>query len=104
LPTTPRTLISRPPPYTTLFRSTHEHAAPRGLAPCSRLRGRGGPGVHRHARWYDACGGPTYGNSLRRSVCGPTPSPVTLPFVKSRSEEHTSELQSRVELVCRLLL
>src|SRR5207249_9761933 len=27
-----------------------------------------------------------------------------LPFVPSRSEEHTSELQSRFDLVCRLLL
>src|SRR5438105_8981029 len=26
------------------------------------------------------------------------------PLVKNRSEEHTSELQSRVDLVCRLLL
>src|SRR5687768_18076887 len=31
--------------------------------------------------------------------------PVTMPFaVRGRSEEHTSELQSRLHLVCRLLL
>src|SRR2546429_5581978 len=29
---------------------------------------------------------------------------VSLPSGKSRSEEHTSELQSRLHLVCRLLL
>src|SRR3989442_8859826 len=29
---------------------------------------------------------------------------VTLPMVRPRSEEHTSELQSRPHLVCRLLL
>src|SRR2546422_3973607 len=34
------------------------------------------------------------------------PSPVTRSFIasKDRSEEHTSELQSRLHLVCRLLL
>src|SRR5207249_9126611 len=32
------------------------------------------------------------------------PLEVTLPDVAMRSEEHTSELQSRFELVCRLLL
>src|SRR5947209_11517003 len=31
-------------------------------------------------------------------------SPVDRPFSRSRSEEHTSELQSRQYLVCRLLL
>src|SRR6266849_8213476 len=37
----------------------------------------------------------------------PTPIPISLPWSAStrpRSEEHTSELQSRVDLVCRLLL
>src|SRR5207247_8086351 len=29
---------------------------------------------------------------------------ITLPPLRERSEEHTSELQSRVDLVCRLLL
>src|SRR6266536_2348615 len=29
---------------------------------------------------------------------------ATMPNARRRSEEHTSELQSRVELVCRLLL
>src|SRR5438105_6544506 len=31
-------------------------------------------------------------------------SAVTEPVIMERSEEHTSELQSRVDLVCRLLL
>src|SRR3989449_8157530 len=30
--------------------------------------------------------------------------PILLPFARRRSEEHTSELQSRLHLVCRLLL
>src|SRR5438105_7227325 len=32
------------------------------------------------------------------------PGMIEEPFCSSRSEEHTSELQSRVDLVCRLLL
>src|SRR2546422_7322399 len=42
--------------------------------------------------------------------CGPLPDfPIANPagcrlFIPSRSEEHTSELQSRLHLVCRLLL
>src|SRR2546429_6244943 len=73
-------MIRRPPrstlfPYTTLFRSR-------------RVRRR-----DRHRR------GPT---------CGPGPHegggrPVS-PRREARSEEHTSELQSRLHLVCRLLL
>src|SRR2546422_3460571 len=35
-------------------------------------------------------------------ICG-VPSPVRCP-TRKRSEEHTSELQSRLHLVCRLLL
>src|SRR5690349_22878655 len=45
------------------------------------------------------------------SGCGATPTrltqagPVpTVPYLAPRSEEHTSELQSRRDLVCRLLL
>src|SRR3989449_4956504 len=38
----------------------------------------------------------TRGSSLR--------SPSSLPSKRDRSEEHTSELQSRLHLVCRLLL
>src|SRR2546422_7435040 len=81
-------MIRRPPrstlfPYTTLFRSVVQRephrAAPVGVAPeeaCVRLGGRV---VH----------------------------PVLLPVHREherRSEEHTSELQSRLHLVCRLLL
>src|SRR2546429_4498911 len=32
------------------------------------------------------------------------PNGLTCPLLSSRSEEHTSELQSRLHLVCRLLL
>src|SRR3712207_7304269 len=74
-------MIRRPPrstlfPYTTLFRST---------PPSSPLRG-GSPLQRRHRR-------PT---RKRRSA--------DLETRSYRSEEHTSELQSRQYLVCRLLL
>src|SRR5207249_6238719 len=36
--------------------------------------------------------------------CAGTARPSPTPTVNSRSEEHTSELQSRFDLVCRLLL
>src|SRR3989449_8574736 len=83
-------MIRRPPrstlfPYTTLFRSIY-HAAPVGDAaghiasvPVSRLYGWTGLGVHIAPD-----------HTYRVSVY--------------RSEEHTSELQSRLHLVCRLLL
>src|SRR3712207_8909561 len=91
-------MIRRPPrstlfPYTTLFRSAHQRvvvdeqhpdaggvvvaAAVPGHAPTSSSRGRG---------------------TDRPPAAGRPPAgPV-------RSEEHTSELQSRQYLVCRLLL
>src|SRR2546422_7360078 len=72
-------MIRRPPrstlfPYTTLFRSLRQGDEPQ---PLRRLRGRGVRGGHAGRRQ------------------GPQP---------RRSEEHTSELQSRLHLVCRLLL
>src|SRR3989442_7687015 len=73
-------MIRRPPrstlfPYTTLFRSGQY----RGAA-------GGGPPLASH----QAAG--------RRGAEGPEPR------LRGRSEEHTSELQSRPHLVCRLLL
>src|SRR5947209_17090840 len=77
-------MIRRPPrstlfPYTTLFRSVSVH--PRPISAIGRTRRNDGRfsrgGVNR------VC--------LTRAVSG-------------RSEEHTSELQSRQYLVCRLLL
>src|SRR5207247_11340383 len=42
--------------------------------------------------------------SARPQACTRTPRPRDSRARKTRSEEHTSELQSRVDLVCRLLL
>src|SRR5687768_17717862 len=63
-------------PYTTLFRSSATAPAARILAP--------------------PVPPPTAGT--------PTSTSVVAPVVPGRSEEHTSELQSRLHLVCRLLL
>src|SRR2546422_11774592 len=79
-------MIRRPPrstlfPYTTLFRSRSARGRGGQRALLSRLRdARPGP---------DGCGVDALG------VVGVRP---------HRSEEHTSELQSRLHLVCRLLL
>src|SRR2546430_5909361 len=88
-------MIRRPPrstlfPYTTLFRSRAGSLTTRSQALVCQLSGRstsrthGGKGT---ARWCASAS--TYGSYMRRS---------------SRSEEHTSELQSQSNLVCRLLL
>src|SRR3712207_6997446 len=86
-------MIRRPPrstlfPYTTLFRS--QALSPgTGLCPC----GRRGPFsfVQRHSLLAKPC------------TCGPRMSRDGT-HTQVRSEEHTSELQSRQYLVCRLLL
>src|SRR3712207_8102111 len=80
-------LTIRPPPrsplfpYTTLFRSRGAH--PTG--PC---------------RWFPS---PPNRRPRCRRRRGSPEGPATTPW-GSRSEEHTSELQSRQYLVCRLLL
>src|SRR3712207_6884931 len=87
-------MIRRPPrstlfPYTTLFRSG---GTVRPLPRHSRLhpRTRDGAGVRGHRRRVAVRGG------RRRGDAAADP--------PARSEEHTSELQSRQYLVCRLLL
>src|SRR5690606_41263516 len=84
--------LRRPPsstlfPYTTLFRSP----------------------ARRRGRWPAHAGGAA--GAVSRSVDrepdrprAPGPGPAGLYLQARRSEEHTSELQSRENLVCRLLL
>src|SRR5687768_17697554 len=76
-------MIRRPPrstlfPYTTLFRSQ----TPGTLSVHRDLRSHATDGTNLHRRRHRVA---------RRNV-------------RARSEEHTSELQSRLHLVCRLLL
>src|SRR5256885_8796765 len=77
-------MIRRPPrstlfPYTTLFRSILESEFPVLVREFAIRRGSGGAGRHRG------------GDGIVRRL-------------EFRSEEHTSELQSPCNLVCRLLL
>src|SRR5438132_10588173 len=86
--------LRRPPrstlfPYTTLFRSGD-------AGPEERGEGAGHPGAA-HAGWR-ASGGPGAAWSGSASSAWPGSSG------SARSEEHTSELQSHSDLVCRLLL
>src|SRR5260221_7420115 len=76
-------MIRRPPrstlfPYTTLFRSLPDMD---GLEVCRRIRALPGPAAQVPVLMLTAKGDPM-----------------------DRSEEHTSELQSHSDLVCRLLL
>src|SRR2546422_6388510 len=87
-------MIRRPPrstlfPYTTLFRS--RHVEPDAVADDGRTR------PDRHPRPSAERDHPVGGRDDRRARVAHGDRHV-------RSEEHTSELQSRLHLVCRLLL
>src|SRR5256885_4557741 len=93
-------MIRRPPrstlfPYTTLFRS----AASKDSFSYLVFRGQCVPGVR-------ACEGHDYIHLAATSLCHNSNSAdACVSSVKQvRSEEHTSELQSPCNLVCRLLL
>src|SRR3712207_8581705 len=93
-------MIRRPPrstlfPYTTLFRSGLAVLAVRGLGD-RHLAGDG----RRVERALNE--GPARIPAVTRSAAGPPAGNGARPA--ARSEEHTSELQSRQYLVCRLLL
>src|SRR3712207_7363027 len=91
-------MIRRPPrstlfPYTTLFRSRR--------SPSRRTE----PSTTLPVSWYERSG------SAERTSCdgvAASVAPLKLVYTSApasrRSEEHTSELQSRQYLVCRLLL
>src|SRR3989442_8715788 len=86
-------MIRRPPrstlfPYTTLFRSIDR----RLLSPCARRNPVLGLGLHAERAGMRVVGiGEQHPGHRSRAAT-------------HRSEEHTSELQSRPHLVCRLLL
>src|SRR2546422_3213598 len=86
-------MIRRPPrstlfPYTTLFRSAERHQQ----KPVARLE-LAPEGERRDGERQPAAGGDGGGQQEFRPE-----------MIRERSEEHTSELQSRLHLVCRLLL
>src|SRR3989449_5458742 len=89
-------MIRRPPrstlfPYTTLFRS-HDYVARVGAEqPVDRLQG-------------DALPHPRGAEQRHRLAVVHVEAHAVQDHVVERSEEHTSELQSRLHLVCRLLL
>src|SRR2546422_6539152 len=85
-------MIRRPPrstlfPYTTLFRSVRRNGHPLGLA------------ADGDRAEHDVCRDAVLDYRPGRAGAG-----VQQRTVAVRSEEHTSELQSRLHLVCRLLL
>src|SRR2546429_2482564 len=104
-------MIRRPPrstlfPYTTLFRSRPAGVC-RLSALCALSSTRGdarrveGTVWNRSLHRRNQC----FGSPLSRLSGGLTPETVSrLARGAGRSEEHTSELQSRLHLVCRLLL
>src|SRR5207253_5991179 len=90
-----------PPPYPTLFRSPDNAPPPFHAQRDSRLRRlpRYAPG-ERHAEQAP----PLLGTHLGSALVLPQERAPRRPAGGGRSEEHTSELQSRGHLVCRLLL
>src|SRR5438034_5319173 len=66
------------------------YGRPSGASPSSQSK--------RGAQIFSSKGAKVAGNS------SPLLSALNSPFLSSRSEEHTSELQSHSDLVCRLLL
>src|SRR2546422_1422653 len=87
-------MIRRPPrstlfPYTTLFRSTANTSASTSAGTGMENQSSGGTSTVETAR-----------RGCRTTVDVPPEDWFSIP----RSEEHTSELQSRLHLVCRLLL
>src|SRR2546425_7326821 len=93
-------MIRRPPrstlfPYTTLFRSLRSERRGRPRRSATTSRDREGRSSRRHS-WL--C------SMSRDSPCPHGAQPRMSPGRSTRSEEHTSELQSLAYLVCRLLL
>src|SRR5256884_3512688 len=93
-------MIRRPPrstlfPYTTLFRSH------RSRFPPPRSRSIWKPAWHFLIRWAPLA---TFAGCRRSPFPVVSPKRIYRLDSSSRSEEHTSELQSRLHLVCRLLL
>src|SRR2546429_6525536 len=86
-------MIRRPPrstlfPYTTLFRSSSTKSRSETAS----------------SEFAIARSKPSADAVMSRLIGNEVPASAAAPSGHSRSEEHTSELQSRLHLVCRLLL
>src|SRR2546430_4123289 len=94
--------MKRRPPSSTLF----PYPALSRSEPASGMPPSGGPASGGPASGGPASGGPASG--IGASTSNPSTRVLVLPrgsvTATSRSEEHTSELQSQSNLVCRLLL
>src|SRR5690606_41322391 len=91
-------------PYTTLFRSSNSIRTriTMGVAyPVVRVRVSGPKGMHHDVQ--DLLILPTFAGHPAMHVCF-VHHLADLEHIDERSEEHTSELQSREKLVCRRLL
>src|SRR5207237_3140802 len=104
-PTLPTLFLSlRPPPrptlfpYTTLFRSRRLASSAGIAARAEPARSRSAPTAARLAS------SPATRSRADASVEAASADPMRRSSSSCRSEEHTSELQSHLNLVCRLLL
>src|SRR2546430_5237787 len=100
-------MIRRPPssplfPYTPLSRSDERAVVSHPLERCAQQAPPFGEMLGQR------CPGLVVGigqfRSQRTELAPPQPAPQRAPLHHRRSEEHTSELQSQSNLVCRLLL
>src|SRR5687768_17707127 len=100
-------MLRRPPrstlfPYTTLFRSADELPAGR---PVMTFESTARPTHYADRILIESGRGtPALGVPHLLTAVGISPAGQAVPAASVRSEEHTSELQSRLHLVCRLLL
>src|SRR2546430_10292458 len=99
-------MIGRPPrsplfPYATLFRSAFPDARFRVAVCTDEARPRGGTALSSLARENPRFDPPKL---MLRGMALVLPRKLTRLDAGERSEEHTSELQSQSNLVCRLLL
>src|SRR5690606_39711601 len=102
-------LTPRPPrctlfPYTTLFRSPEVVKAPEPVTEAAVVETSPEVPEEAPAPFEMTPQQPTI-TELKEKIMATAKTPdFTKPVTEARSEEHTSELQSRENLVCRLLL
>src|SRR3989475_11051171 len=102
-------MIRRPPrstlfPYTTLFRSRQLGARDELLEQEleRHLAGRGRQPIHEPAECRSSRDPEVQPRGLVAQIGGVAAEQLVRAFPRERSEEHTSELQSQSNLVCRL--